>query len=715
MREIVIALTGNPNAGKTTVFNALTGSRRHVGNYPGVTVEKVEGWTEIDGRRCRVVDLPGTYSLSAHSPEEVVARDFLMREKPDVVVQVVDASNLERNLYLAVQLMELKVKMVVALNMTDVAKSVGRECDVPLLSQLLKMPVVSTVGNRAQGMEELLRTALDAAERPLPDYPAIPYPRSLEKAVEELDAALRNRERELAGGFPPRWFAARLLENDPSAVSRATDPAIAPLTAKLRAAFEAENGDPPEIRAAEARYGWIAGLTAEATRLTPAGRSDMSDKADTVLLHRFLGIPIFLLMMYAMFHLVFTLSQFPMELIENGFSLLGEKVAALWPEGSDSPLRALLVEGIIGGVGGVLVFLPNIILLFLAIAFLEGTGYMARAAFIMDRFMHRIGLHGKSFIPMLLGFGCTVPAIMATRTLENRRDRLTTIMVLPLMSCGARLPIYSLLIPAFFPEYLRAWMLWLIYLIGIAFAVLGARLLRATLFKGPSIPFVMELPPYRMPTFRSVMVLMWDRAWEYCKKAGTIILAASILLWAMTAYPKKTVFDRDYETELARLQTAAENASGAEQERYALLEKELTNAQRQEELAYSLSGRIGRFLEPVLHPLGFDWRVGTAIIGSFAAKEVFVAQMGIVHSVGEADEESESLRDTLRSRYTPLQAFCMMLYCLLSLPCIATIAVARRETGSWGYAAFMIVGLTALAYIVTLVVFQAGSALGIGG
>ena len=834
MPEIIVALAGNPNAGKTTVFNALTGSRQHVGNYPGVTVEKKEGTVDFGGKRYRIVDLPGTYSLSAHSPEEVVARDFLVNDKPDVVVQVVDSTNLERNLYLTTQLMELGVKLVIAFNMADMAKAKGLEFDLDRLSGLLKAPVVPTVGNRSEGMQDLLRAVERVAPAVPAEYQRIEYPRDLEVAVDEIDAALVGKDRELADHYPAKWLAARLFENDPDMIGRIADRKLVDRIADMRKTFEVENEDLPEIRMTEAKYGWISGLCAETSKLTPEARMDMSDKVDSVMLHRVLGLPIFLLMMYLMFQLVFTLAEAPMEWIEEGFGALGQYVAQLWPKSAESPLRDLLVDGIIGGVGGVLVFLPNIILLFLAIAFLEGTGYMARAAFIMDRLMNRIGLHGKSFIPMLLGFGCTVPAIMGCRTLENRRDRLTTILVLPFMSCGARLPIYTLLIPAFFPGYLQAWMLWIIYIIGIVFAVVGAKLLRSTLFKGESVPFVMELPPYRMRTFRAVILLMWDRAREYVRKAGTIILGVSILLWAMTAYPKKETFDKDYDAaretiqseydsaaaelggelgidqetiaswieaegvkdetgesfwekepgyaegmaeyerrmeqlfaskngetlkgfieavesvddiedrfeeesgeleeeskelaalvrdrdeELAKLNLSPELMAAVERYRDEVRQgyrdgmEEADNEESYEQLAYSVSGRIGMALEPVLRPMGFDWRIGTAIIGSFAAKEVFVAQMGIVYSVGEADEESDSLRDKLRNNYNPLQAFCMMLYALLSLPCVATIAVAKRETGGWKYAMGMMIGLTLVAYVATTIVYQVGSALGIG-
>jgi ferrous iron transport protein B len=376
----------------------------------------------------------------------------------------------------------------------------------------------------------------------------------------------------------------------------------------------------------------------------------------------------------------------------------------LWPQGSDSLLRSLLVDGIVGGVGGVLVFLPNILLLFLAISFLEGTGYMARAAFIMDRFMHKIGLHGKSFIPMLIGFGCTVPAIMATRTLENRRDRLTTILIAPLMSCGARLPIYALFIPAFFPPRWHAPILWVVYVTGILLAALVAKLLRATIFRGESSPFVMELPPYRLPTLKAVFLHMWERAWLYVKKAGTVILGMSILLWAMTAFPRPTSFTQDYEGAIAT----------AEQEGAHVRADELRNRQRAEEMRYSMAGRIGQGLEPVLRPLGFDWRIGTALVGALAAKEVFVAQLAILFSVSGEENAPQGLREKLRARYTPLTAFCVMLFCLISAPCVATIAVTRRETNAWTWAAFQLVGLTLLAYAVTFVVHQTGQLLGLG-
>ena len=392
--------------------------------------------------------------------------------------------------------------------------------------------------------------------------------------------------------------------------------------------------------------------------------------------------------MYLVFYLTFTVGGPPMDWIDAGFSWLGETITTHWPGSPDSALLSLVVDGIIGGVGGVVIFLPNIIFLFLAITILEGTGYMARAAFLMDRIMHKIGLNGKSFIPLLTGFGCSIPAIMATRTIENERDRLTTIMVTPLMSCGARLPIYALIIPAFFPQTWQASMLWAIYVIGIVLMMLTAWLLRATLFKGEDAPFVMELPPYRLPTLKSILIHTWERAWLYLKKAGTIILGISIILWAMTTYPG----------------TSADK-----------LESLNSDEARQElQLANSAIGHVGHWLEPVLKPMGFDWRIGTAMIGAFAAKEVFVAQMGIVYSLGEADEESVPLRDKLRKKYNPLIGFCIMLFCLISAPCMATIAVTKRETNSWRWALFQLSGLTVMAWVITVAVFQIGTIMHIG-
>ncbi len=415
-------------------------------------------------------------------------------------------------------------------------------------------------------------------------------------------------------------------------------------------------------------------------------RHELSDRIDTILIHPVLGLPIFLALMYMVFYCTFTLGNPMMGWIQSGFEQLGILITGFWPAGADSELKSLLVDGLIGGVGGVIVFLPNILLLFMAISILEDTGYMARAAFIMDRFMHKIGLHGKSFIPMVIGFGCTVPALMSTRILEHRRDRLTTMMVLPLFSCGARLPIYTLLIPAFFPRQWQAPVLWIIYLTGIILAVVLAKILRLTLFRGSSTGLVMELVPYRMPTARGILTHTWQRGWMYLRKAGTIILPISLLLWALTSYPKLTQQQSVAYQEPARLQTA--------------------------QLANSCAGRVGKALEAVTRPLGFDWRINTALIGALAAKEVFVAQMGIVFSISGNDQHSQALATRLQAAYTPLMAFCIMLFCLISSPCMATLVVISRESGSWLWGVAQFIGLTIMAYTITFVVYQAGAMLG---
>ena len=710
-KTFTTALAGNPNSGKTTIFNALTGARQHVGNYPGVTVEKKEGTAKFQDATFTVVDLPGTYSLTAYSIEEIIARNFLIDEKPDAVVDIVDASNLERNLYLAVQLMELGVPLVLAMNMSDVARDRGLQIDYGKLSELLGVPVVPTVGHKGRGIQELLATVADVCQSPggqTRPVRQVNYGHEIGPHVKQLTGVIARHD---ACGDRARWYALKLLEGDEETAKRVQSlcpdgcEEIFQRAAQLRRHIEGVSGADIGMVLADGRYGFIAGACAEAVSQTAEARVSRSERIDRVILSRWLGLPIFAVLMYAAFQLTFALGEPLMGGMEAAFEWLGGAIASFWPAGSDSLLKSLLVDGIIGGVGGVLVFLPNILLLFLAIAFLEDTGYMARAAFIMDRLMHKIGLHGKSFIPMLIGFGCTVPAVMATRTLETRRDRLTTILVLPLMSCGARLPIYALIIPAFFPQAWQAPMLWTIYTIGIVLAVVLAKLLRATLFKGEAVPFVMELPPYRMPTLRGLLLHMWERNWLFLKKAGTIILGIAIVMWALSVWPKPGAEQME-QFEQRRAGVAARVDIGPEEK--ADLLTEIGNAASEAELQYSAIGRIGKGIAPVLRPLGFDWKVSTAMLGAFAAKEVFVAQMGIVYAVGEADEESETLRDKLQATYTPLQGFCIMLFCLISMPCMATVVVTKRETGSWKWALFQLVGLTVLAWVVTAAVYQVG-------
>ncbi len=837
--SLSVALAGNPNSGKTTVFNSLTGSRQRVGNYAGVTVEEIQGIARHSHEQLLVTDLPGTYSLTARSEEEVVTRNFLLDQEPGVVVDIVDASNLERNLYLAVQLLELGVPLVLALNMSDVAEARGCRIDAEKLSTLLGVPIVLTVGHKAQGLEDLMEQALATArfsDQALAQQKRCSYGEDIEHHLSLLAKAMKDH----VPAEHLRWYCIKLLEADPETARRLRK--FCPEKAeefldraeKSRARLEQHLGDRAEILLAERRYGFISGACAEAVRRSEHARHDLSDRVDVILTHPILGLPIFAVLMYLTFQLTFTLGEPPMGWLESGFEWLALHTAQLWPRGSDNLLKSLLVDGIIGGVGGVVAFLPNILLLFFAIALLEGTGYMARAAFIMDSLMHRIGLHGKSFIPMMIGFGCSVPAILATRTLENRRDRLTTMLIVPLMSCGARIPIYALFIPAFFPVQWRGPMLWLIYFIGIAVAVVCAKLLRSTLLRGETTPFVMELPPYRMPTFSSLVVHMWERAWMYVKKAGTLILGVSIILWALTAFPRQnrpdvqaeanilqaqaqamekldtlsermdmadrteliargararldrqqklqqywpdeTGFDqvgREYREELERISRepggrgvaemfrladrieplgqeeqlplaslgAAAEQDGQEDspppgelERLRSEDPEAfqaavvylrdfslpLEAKRQsihaqaasEKLQRSYLGRIGKGMEPILAWMGFDWRVGTALVGAVAAKEVFVSQMGIVFAAGEDSEEADTLREDLRTHYSPLVGFCIMLFCLVSAPCVGTAAATWRESGSWKWAALQWFGLTALAFVLTTITYQVGSLL----
>lgn len=732
--KILVALAGNPNSGKTTIFNELTGAHQHVGNYPGVTVERKEGFRRHGDTELQIVDLPGTYSLTAYSAEELVARNFIIDEKPDVVVDILDTSNLERNLYLAVQLMELGVPLVLAFNMSDMAKARGYRFDIEKLSRFFGARIVRTVGNKGTGMKELLDAVVLTASKGGPKVNqkgvkpsggalssrtsirgshrralVMNYGREVEEEVAKIESLLRTNS-SITGKYDARWLAIKLLENDKEL--RATDLPSEVNNQIERSASHIEKmlGESPETVIAGARYGFISGACQEAVRSTIEIRHTISDRIDSVVTNRVLGIPVFLGLMYLVFQLTFTLGDPPMGWIDGFFGWLGGTVAGWWPAGSESLLKSLLVDGIIGGVGGVIVFLPNILLLFLAIAILEDSGYMARAAFNMDRLMHKIGLHGKSFIPMLIGFGCSIPAIMATRTLENRRDRLTTMMVIPLMSCGARLPIYALIIPAFFPQEWNAPMLWIIYVIGILLAVVSAKLLRSTMLKGESVPFVMELPPYRMPTPRGVIIHMWERGWLFLKKAGTTILGISILLWIATTFPGlPDTARKNYDNERNTVQMS----SLGEKEKAESLSA-IDNDEAEAALEHSAAGRIGHALEPLFTPLGFDWKLVTPVIGAVAAKEVFVAQLGIVYSVGEADEASQSLRSKLQTRYTPLTGFCILLFMLVVAPCLATFAVTKSESGSWKWAFLQFGGLTVLAWILTAIVYQVGSILGIG-
>ena len=721
---LTVALLGNPNSGKTTVFNAVTGSRQRVANYPGVTVEAKHGRAGGDGEELIIVDLPGTYSLTAHSIEELVARNYIIEQSPDVVVDVLDSSNLERNLYLATQLIELGAPLVLALNMSDLARARGFEIDAPLLSELLGVPIVQTTASRKRGIDEVLATARQVGHDPAAAVAAQrkpDYGHEIEPHVRELTDRLAAHP-QLAPHA--RWFAVKLLERDEVSAERigklAGPQAAQDLLAdaeRLAEHIESVFGDAAEIVLADRRYGYIAGACAEAVQHTAETRRQRSDRIDAIVTHPHLGLPIFAVLMYLVFQLTFALGNPLVNWLDGGKTALAGWVRHVGGEGL---LVSLLADGVIEGVGAVLVFVPLIALLYVGISILEDSGYMARAAFVLDKLMHRIGLHGKSFVPMLIGFGCTVPAVMATRILETRRDRLTTMLILPLMSCGARLPVYVLLIGAFFPH--RRWsigsievsnqaiLLFAIYVIGIALAVLAAWVLRKTVLRGEVTPFVMELPPYRLPNARGLLVHVWERSGEYVKKAGTIILAIVIVLWAMKTWPQRPAAQAE-SYEVRRVAAAGELTGEALDRRLAQINVE----QHRAELQHSAVGRIGRGIAPVLQPCGFDWRISTALLGSFAAKEIFISQMGVIYAVDdETDQQSETLRQKLAADYPPLVGFCMMLFILIATPCVATVAVTVRESGGWKWALLQWSYLTVLAWLVTVAVFQVGSLLNIG-
>ncbi len=683
--SISVALAGNPNSGKTSIFNALTGAHQHIGNYPGVTVDITSSDIVHKNKPIHLVDLPGIYSLTSFSQEEIVARKFLVEEKPMVVVDIIDASNLERNLYLTIQLLEMGMNLVIVLNMMDEVQKKDMVLDVAMMSRRLGCPVVEMIGSRSVGLDALKDAIIEAAEKQ-DQEPIIQYQGELGEEVAIICKLLLK-----IPDIPYRYsFAAiKLLEQDPDIIrlfsSTPMHPVISSQVHISRLRLERLYGNTADILIGDRRYGFASGLVREITiREATVDRFTMTEQIDGIVTHRYLGLPIFLVSMYLIFWLTFTLGQPPMEWIELAFAWMKSRLAPLLPDGI---FQSLLLDGILAGVGGVIVFLPNIVLLFAGISFLEDTGYMARIAFIMDKIMHKIGLHGRSFIPLIIGFGCTVPAIMATRTIRSEKGRLTTMMILPLMSCGARLPIYLMIIPAFFPESQQAVILWILYMIGTILAMGIAKLLRNTLFSGEAEPFIMELPPYRMPSIKTVVRHIWDKSWLYLKKAGTTILGISILLWILLTFPQNpSLTEEDLSSTTAEIQSRKAQAS----------------------LEYSFAGRIGRSLEPMIAPMGFDWRIGTAFIGAFAAKELFVVQLGIIFALGEASDTPDALRSVLRDAYSPLIGFCIMLFALIATPCIATCAVTRKESGSWKWVLLQWAGLTGLGWIITTLVFQIG-------
>ena len=708
-KQFRIALAGNPNCGKTSIFNALTGARQHVGNYPGVTVESKSGTFKLGDVDIELIDLPGVYSLSSSSPEEDVVFKELTKPGIDLILNVVDSTIPRRSLYLTTQLAELHIPMLLVFNMADDAEKKGMQYNIPKLEKYFGSPIVQTVGCRNDGVKALLSKLAGTLEH-LEDHgvPMLTYGSDIDDAINAVADKIDALNVKKYSHIPARFFAIKLLEHDTAAMSlpefksvhNAVDEEIDHLLKKH--AIEAETF------MADRRYAMLAGACSGSITMSNERRREISDKIDSVMTNKYLGLPVFLIIMYLTFYFTFICAEPMMGWIESFFNWIADITGKVWAEDKLTLLRDFVINGLIGGVGGVLVFLPNILFLFFAIAILEDSGYMARAAFVMDGVMRKFGLQGKSFVPLVLGFGCTVPAIMATRTIESERDRIVTIMVLPLMSCSARLPIYAMIIPAFFAVKYHAFVMWLIYIIGVVIALIAARLMRSTLFKGSGEVYLMELPPYRMPMLKSLLLHMWDRGKMYVQKAGTVILAATVILYICNTFPVKKDFSSDYAAKTA----AAEKIADAG-EREAALQK--IGFDRQAELMeYTVSGRVGKMLEPFFRYIGFDWKLATASIGALAAKEVFVAQLGVLYHEGEADEESEPLRKHLIRNYTPLQGFCIMLFCLLSIPCLATLAIIRRELNSWKMAVFEAVGLFALAYILTLIVYQAGTLLNIG-
>ena len=709
-----IALAGQPNSGKTSLFNGMTGSTGHVGNYAGATVEKREGRYTFKGQPFDVLDLPGSYSLSSFSPEEKIAQREILENTPDVVVVVVDSTSLTRGLVFFAQVAHTGVNTVLALNMADEAKASGQRLNIPLMSELLGCPVVETIARRRTGIDTLksaIETAVHSPNRPRPPV----LGQRLGHALDAIEKTLVNTEFDTAHRA---WTACRILNNDadtlaPIKKSGDSGKTILLTAERQRDKLREKTGEDVDVFIAERYFGFAHGLVTEV--MQQRARSDSraaSDLVDRFLAHKILGLPVFIGVMYGIFWTTFTVGDIPMGWLETTFAAIGGFVGSHWPQTSYPSLRSLLLDGVIAGVGGVVVFLPNIVLLFLGLALLEDTGYMARAAFLMDQLMHRFGLHGKSFLPLLTGFGCSIPGIMATRTLENERDRLTTLLVLPLMSCGARLPIWMLLVPAFFPASMRTPALMTIYLTGALLALGLALLLRKTVFQGTEAPFVMELPPYRLPTIRGLGEKMTERSWLYLRKAGTVILAISMVMWFITSYPKPHPTASDSrEPEKNHLASVIPPQQPSNSDRPPRGDQ---NEEAMENLRASFAGQLGQMLEPILSPLGFDWRLATAMVGAFAAKEVFVAQMGIVHALGETDGESTSLRQHLADNYSPLVGISLILFLLIATPCMATVAVTKRETGKWKWALFQFGGLTVLAYIISLIVFQGGSLLGWG-
>jgi len=713
-KTITVALVGNPNCGKTSFFNHATGLREHVGNYSGVTVSSKMGTFYKDGYTINLVDLPGTYSMTEYTPEEVYVRNFLSEQHPDVILNIVDASNLERNLFLTTQLIDLNMRMVMALNMFDELDKKGIQLDVNQLEEMLGFPCAPTNSRTGKGIDHVLNHIISVYEErdEVTKHIHINYGTELENAISTIKPLL-SKHQNIAVDFSPRYLILKLLENDSITYSLlekniGETAEIRNTVEKCRKEIEEEYHEDIVSIITNLKYGFIRGALKETMTREKEDKKELAYAIDTVLTNKWLGFPVLLLFLFLMFEATFTLGAYPQEWIEMGVAWLGDTTRNLLGEGM---LTDLLVDGVIAGVGGVIVFLPQILILFFFISILEDTGYMARAAFIMDKVMHKIGLHGKSFIPLLTGFGCGVPAIMATRTLENPKDRIITMLAIPFMSCSARLPVYLLFVSAFFEKH-QALILLSIYLIGIFMAILTALILKKTKFKNDTGQFVMELPPYRIPTLRNTLLHMWEKAVQYLKKMGTIILVASTIIWMLGYFPQ---YNEEMEAIDHQIEVVNNDQSLSEESRQnTLAQLEIDKASAQSENSYI--GRIGKFIEPFFRPLGFDWKMGVSILSGSAAKEIVVSSLGVLyHADVEADESSERLTAILKSHQndsqhpiTPLVAFGFMLFVLLYYPCVAAVTAIAKES-NWKWAAFEVVYTTAVAWIVSFLTYQIGS------
>ena len=681
-RNIInIAFVGNPNSGKTSLFNALSGGHEHVGNYSGVTVDVKTGHFNYKGYHFNITDLPGTYSLSAYSPEEVFVRRNLLEAMPDVIVNVVVASNLERNLYLTTELIDLSQRVVVALNMYDELDATGAKLDYENLGSMIGIPMVPTVAKTGKGLDKLLDTIIEMFEgaNKSARHVHINYGTVLEPEISQLADILHESE-DFPQQFPARYWAIKMIENDKEVHNLLKD---SKSYEKLKKQAEISSEKiikqleiDAETAISDAKYGFISGALHETYTEGKKEANKRTRKLDKLIVNKWLGFPLFILLMWLMFSVTFWLGAYPQDWIAAGFDALGNLFNGIIPEGA---WRSLVVDGIIGGVGAVAEFLPNIILLYMFISLMEDSGYMSRAAFLMDKMMHGMGLHGKSFIPMIMGFGCNVPAIMATRSIESKSSRLITILVVPFMSCRARLPIYLLLAGAFFPKYAATVMICL-YLLGIIVAVLTAKLLRLTAFKQDETPFVMELPPYRWPTLRATLKHIWEKCYQYIKKIGTVILLASVIIWVLSYYPHTDIS----ETELAKTEEISEAEAN--------------------EIQYENSclGMIGKFVAPVMSPMGFDWKISVAVLSSIPAKEIVVSTLGVLYA-SEEDDLGEAIQKS--GDLTTSSALALMVFMLLYFPCIATIGAVASETRKIKWAFFSVFYNTAVAWVLAYVTY----------